>query len=139
MIDTLVADVEKEIQEMKVEEKNAQENYEQLLKDSSEKRAVDAKSIKDKEGSMADLEANLLKHSEKTANTKKEVLLNIKTLGNLHKECDWLLANYAARKEARAGEVESLKKAKAVLSGADYSLLQMQTPMLVQVSEHATK
>jgi len=46
---------------------------------------------------------------------------------DLHLECDWLLANFQARKDARAGEVESLKNAKAVLSGADYSLLQTAT------------
>ena len=31
---------------------------------------------------------------------------------------------FFVRKEARAGEVESLKKVKAVLSGADFSLVQ---------------
>ena len=29
------------------------------------------------------------------------------------------------RKDARAGEIDAIKKAKAVLSGADYSLLQV--------------
>merc|ERR1740130_1800567 len=42
----------------------------------------------------------------------------------LHGECDWLLQYFDARKEARAGEIDSLGKAKAVLSGADFSLLQ---------------
>jgi len=137
MIDMLVADVEKEVQEMEVEEKNAQEEYEELMKDSADKRAEDTKSIKDKEGTKADLEAALLKYGEETTMTKKEALANIEVLGGLHKECDWLLQNFDARKEARAGEVESLKKAKAVLSGADYSLLQMgRSPSLVQISSH---
>merc|ERR1719333_288312 len=125
MIDMLVADVEKEIQEMEVEEKNAQEEYEELMKDSADKRAEDTKSIKDKEGTKADTEAALLKYGEETTMTKKEALANIDTLGGLHKECDWLLQNFDARKEARAGEVEALKKAKAVLSGADYALVQI--------------
>ena len=38
---------------------------------------------------------------------------------------NWLVENYDARKGARAGEVESLKNAKAVLAGADYSLVQL--------------
>merc|ERR1719356_419473 len=136
MIDMLVADVEKEIQEMEVDEKNAQEEYEVLMKDSADKRASDTKSIKDKTGTKADLEGDLLKNDEDTTMTKKAALLNINTLGGLHKECDWLLQNYDARKEARAGEGESLKKAKAVLSGADYSLLQIHAPALVQISQH---
>merc|ERR1712194_963272 len=45
-------------------------------------------------------------------------------LKTLHDECDWLLKYFDARKEARAGEVEALHNAKAVLSGADYSLIQ---------------
>ena len=48
--------------------------------------------------------------------------------------CDWLTSNYETRKEARAGEIESLKAAKAVLSGADYSLLQI-PPQLHQAPE----
>merc|ERR1719326_801589 len=121
MIDMLVADVEKEIQVMEVEEKNAQEEYEELMDESAKKRASDTKSIKDKEGTKAELEAALLKYGEETTMTKKEALLNIETLGSLHTECDWLLQNFDARKEARAGEVEALKKAKAVLSGASFA------------------
>merc|ERR1719388_86293 len=68
MMDTMIADLDKEIQEIEVDEKNAQEEYEQLLKDSAEKRANDAKAIEDKESAKADLEARLLKDSEsKTA------------------------------------------------------------------------
>ena len=36
----------------------------------------------------------------------------------------WRARYFEARKEARASEVDSLAKAKAVLSGADFSLLQ---------------
>jgi len=137
LVDMLVADVEKEIQEMEVEEKNAQEEYETLMEDSSAKRASDTTSIKEKTGQKADLEAKLVKLAEDTKTTKLEALAKIETLGDLHKECDWLLNNFDSRKEARAGEVESLKKAKAVLSGADYSLLQLgSSPSLVQIASH---
>jgi len=77
MIDMIVADVEKEIQEMQVEEKNAQEEYETLLSESAAKRATDTKATKEKEGAKADLEASLLKLSEKTGSTKKAALLKI--------------------------------------------------------------
>jgi len=122
MIDMLVADLEKEIQTMEVDEKNAQEEYEELMKLSAEKRASDVKSIADKEGGKADLEANLQKLHEESKATKAEAMAKGKTLMDLHGECDWLLSNFETRKEARAAEVESLQKAKAVLSGADYSL-----------------
>jgi len=88
------------------------------------KRAADTQSIREKEGAKADLEADL----EKTKTEKKETVAaamdKAEQLRDLHLECDWLLANFDARKEARAGEVEALNNAKAVLSGADYSLVQ---------------
>jgi len=121
MVDMLVADLDKEIQTMEVDEKNAQEEYEELMRASAEKRASDVKSIADKEGAKADLEANLQKLGEESKSTKGEAMAKGKTLMDLHSECDWLLQNFETRKEARAGEVESLKRAKAVLSGADYS------------------
>ena len=43
----------------------------------------------------------------------------------LHLECDWLITCFDMRKEARDGEIDALGKAKAVLSGADYSLVQL--------------
>merc|ERR1719382_260566 len=61
--------------------------------------------------------------AEKKA-TQMDAMAKAEYLANLHQECDWLLANFEVRKTARAGEVDSLKKAKAVLSGADYSLAQ---------------
>merc|ERR1719263_2523196 len=54
---------------------------------------------------------------------------------DLHLECDWLISNFQVRKEARAGEIDSLKKAKAVLSGADFSFLQVRRSLLRRSGE----
>ena len=43
-------------------------------------------------------------------------------ISQLHAECDWLIQYFDVRKEARTGEIDALGKAKAVLSGADFSL-----------------
>merc|ERR1719424_2459118 len=59
MIDLIVADVDKEIQEMEVEEKNAQKAYEGFMSDASEKRAQDSKTITDKESAKAETEEEL--------------------------------------------------------------------------------
>merc|ERR1719343_881626 len=124
MMDLLVADLDKEMQEMTVDEKNAQEEYETMMADSQAKRASDSASIADKEGAKAEQEARLQKLGAEHKATSKEAYATATAIKNLHLECDWLLSNYGARKEARAGEVDSLKRAKAVLSGADYALLQ---------------
>jgi hypothetical protein len=41
------------------------------------------------------------------------------TKADLHKSCDFVLKNFAARQEARANEMDALAEAIAVLSGAD--------------------
>jgi len=124
MMDLMVADLDKEITEIEVEEKENQKEYEQFMADSAGKRASDAKSIEDKESAKADLEATLVNTKEEKTTKTKEAMATAQFLSQTHGDCDWLLSNFDMRKEARAGEVDGLKKAKAVLSGADFSLLQ---------------
>jgi len=124
MMNMLIADLNKEIQETEVNEKEAQAEYETFMADSAAKRADDTKSIADKEAAKAELAAEVQKLTEEKNAAMAEALATTETIKDLHLDCDWLLKNFQARKDARAGEVESLKNAKAVLSGADYSLLQ---------------
>merc|ERR1719478_1890039 len=124
MIDLLVADVDKDNQIMEVEEKDAQKDYEGFMADASEKRAQDSKAITDKEGAKAETETELQSNKETKKSKTIEAMETAKYLSGLHGECDWLLQNFDARKAARSGEIDALGKAKAVLSGADYSLVQ---------------
>merc|ERR1712079_462007 len=119
MMQVMISDVEKEITESKTEEENAQEEYDTLIADSGEKRRMDSQSLSDKESAKADLEKSLQQLAKDEKTTKFEVMATAETLKDLHLECDWLLNNFEAQKEARSGEIDALKKAKAVLSGAD--------------------
>jgi len=124
MMDLLIADLDKEMTEAETEEKDAQEDYEQSMKDSAEKRTKDSKLLGEKESTKADLEADLETHTEDKASTTKELMATLQYIQSLHNECDWLLKYFDVRKEARTSEIDALGKAKAVLAGADYSLLQ---------------
>lgn len=42
---------------------------------------------------------------------------------DLHKSCDFVVKNFDIRQEARSQEVEALKQAKAILSGAKFQFL----------------
>merc|ERR1719471_2128760 len=110
MMDLLIADLDKEMTEAETEEKDAQEDYEQTMKDSAEKRTKDSKLLGEKESTKADLEADLETHTEDRASTAKELMA--------------MLKYFDVRKEARTSEIDALGKAKAVLAGADFSLLQ---------------
>merc|ERR1712061_826199 len=82
-------------------------------------------------------EVSLQEHEAAEKAATAEHMATLEYDASLHAECDWLLKYFDVRKEARAGEVDSLVKAKAVLSGADYSLVQMgSSPSFVQISSH---
>merc|ERR1719378_773044 len=122
MMDMLKADLDKEIQEGKLAESDAQAEYEQMVKDAAAKRAADSKSIAEKEAAKAGLEADMVATKDEKKAKTSELMATKEYISELHADCDWLLEKYDIRKEARAGEIEALRKAVAVLSGADYSM-----------------
>jgi chromosome segregation ATPase len=122
MIDLLIKDLDLEMTEAETTEKESQKEYEALMAESAKKRADDSQSLADKESLKADLEVELEKLKGVKLSTFKELQATMQYISSLHAECDWLLQFYTVRVEARAGEVKSLQQAKAVLSGADYSL-----------------
>merc|ERR1719436_230175 len=99
----------KEIQETEVNEKEGQREYETFMAESAAKRAEDSKSIAMKEAQKADLGAQLEKLAAEKGASMKEAMATAETIKDLHLDCDWLITNFQARKDARAGEVESLK------------------------------
>jgi len=132
MIDLLVKDLDKEMTVATAEETDAQGDYEGMMKDSAAKRADDSKTLADSQGTLADLEASLQSSTENKASTNKELGATVQYISSLHAECDWLIQYFEIRKEARTSEIDALGKAKAVLSGADFSLVQTKTQRFLQ-------
>merc|ERR1719395_378099 len=81
MMDMMIADLDKEIQETEVEEKENQAEYETFMDESAKKRASDAKSIEDKESAKADLEGSLIKAGEEHKAKMTEAMNTHKFLG----------------------------------------------------------
>jgi len=124
MLDLLIADLQKDMTEAEVSEKNAQVEYEKFMKEAMASRVADSKAVTNKELAKANAETSLVKAKDERTSKTKELMAMEQFISSLHGECDWLLSNFNLRKEARAGEIESLKQAKAVLAGADFSLVQ---------------
>lgn len=121
MINMLREDLIKKITIMETEEKEAQSDYEKYVEEVTKKRALDSKALSDKEGEKAELEASLHEDKETLSDHQNDVMVNQKEIADLHQDCDWFLKNFELRQQARADEQDALSKAKAVLSGADYS------------------
>merc|ERR1711957_534145 len=115
MMDLLVKDLDEEMTVSETEETNSQAEYEKTIAVAADKRRQAAK---------ADMESSLEKSTGDKKSATKDLMGTDKYISSLHSECDWLLKYFEVRKEARADEIDALGKAKAVLNGADFSLLQ---------------
>jgi len=120
MIDLLIADLEKEMTQAKVEEKDAQGDYEDFLAEAAEKRAKDSKSYAEKEGGHAEATSDLEDFKGNLAASEKSLKATLKYISSLHADCDFLVKYYDMRKEMRGKEIDGLVNAKAALHGASF-------------------
>jgi len=120
MMDMIIKDLEMDMKDAEYEEKTAQEDYAKLMSESEATRQQDSKSITDKSATKADLEGKLVTAKTDLASATQELSIVQTGIGDLHGSCDFLLQNYDLRKEARSNEIDALKNAKAMLSGANF-------------------
>lgn len=117
MIEKVIADAEKTTDEAQAAEQDAQAAYEGFMKESND-------SITAYKGSIASMSEALAKAKEELLQEKADFDATMKTLEgldseatDLHKSCDYVLKNFAARQEARTAEIDALTEAKNILSG----------------------
>jgi len=124
MMDMLVSDLDKEMTAAGLEEKDAQGDYEGAMKDASDKRSGDTKDLTDKNAAKATMEEELQAHTAAKKASQHELDAVKDYIQTLHQDCDFIVDFYQERKDARASEIDAIGKAKAVLGGADFSLVQ---------------
>ena len=91
------------------------------MQDAQETRQQDTKSIATAESSKAELEGQLDEAKNGLAMTKDQLNQVKSYIAELHGSCDFIVASFEERRQARTNEVEGLKNAKSVLSGANYA------------------
>jgi len=128
MINKIKDELKAEMNQDRLEEEDAQADYEKLQADSAAKRAADVAARTEKEAALADAQADLTDTKDSRSSTKTDIDENNHYSMNLHATCDFLVENFDTRKTARVEEASALEKAKAVLAGADFSLIQVGTP-----------
>jgi len=121
MIQSIINDAKALEAEATRAEAEAQKAYEDFVTETNASIEEKSKDIVNKSEEKAKAE------EDKTqAETDKEnVMLELEQLANealdLHKTCDFVMKNFDIRQSARDEEIEGLKKAKAILSGAKFS------------------
>ena len=76
------------------DEEYAQEDYEELMKESAEKRAADSKTITEKESQKAGLEGDLDTAKKDKKATSTDLMALGEYVASLHGSCDFLLENF---------------------------------------------
>jgi len=102
-------------------EQDAQTAYEKFVKDSNTSVGDLQKSITDKEEAVAEGESERSSLATDINEQKKSLNRLDETSLDLHHDCDFILENFDERQASRADEIEGLRQAKAILSGADFS------------------
>jgi len=107
-------------------EEDAQKAYEDFVKETNASIESKTKEMINKTEENAKAEGDLTETNE----AKENALLELEQLSNynaeLHQSCDFVMKNFDIRQTARDEEVDALKQAKAILSGAKFSdFLQM--------------
>jgi hypothetical protein len=124
LLTNIMSDLKLEMNQDKLEEEDAQQGYEKLSLDAAEKRAATSNRLSENEGALADAQGELLDLQNEKINEVKFQEEKHQTEMLLHAECDWLVENFATRQKGFEEEIEALEHAKAILNGADFSLVQ---------------
>lgn len=100
------------------DERDAQEAYERFTKETM--RSIDEKNKSIINKTETHAQKNMSKEENQTSldkeNSEMENLMSQKA--DLHQSCDYVLKNFDVRQDARDAETESLRQAKAILSGS---------------------
>ncbi|CAJ1361730.1 unnamed protein product [Effrenium voratum] len=113
------ADIQKQTMMLQSDDEVGQSEYENLVKNSNEKKMADNKSLGGKQAARAELEVDLQQGRAELRSTQQLLKALAEETRNLHAECDFLLKNFDLREDARRSERRSLTRAKSVLEAAD--------------------
>merc|ERR1719264_1809528 len=120
MIQQIISDAKAMEAEAIRSEEDAQKAYEDFVKETNASIEAKSKEIANKNELKAKAEVELVETKE----AKESVMLELEQLSNynaeLHQSCDFVMKNFDVRQTARDEEIEALKQAMAILSGAKF-------------------
>merc|ERR1719281_1583029 len=112
--------------EAKRSEEESQAAYEDFVKETNASIEAKSKDMTNKTEEKAKAEKVQAEKEMEATMLELEQLANYKA--ELHQTCDFTMKNFEARQTARDEEVEALKQAKAILSGAKFEALLQYAP-----------
>jgi len=126
MLEQIIADTKTLEAEAIKAESDAQKAYEAFVKDTNASVEEKTRDITNKSDEKAKAEQDKTSAEEAKEAAMNEQQMNKNEEADLHKSCDFTLKNFDIRQAARDQEVEALRQAKAILSGAKFTDLLQQ-------------
>ncbi len=129
MLEKFVEELKSEDKEADFEEQTAQKDYEELADRSKDSVSEKNKEIASKQIQHATTESDIADGQDSLSKKHGEHQALVKTQQQIENRCNFLESNYDLRKQYRANEMDQLVAAKAALQGASSeSFLQVSDP-----------
>jgi len=121
MLEQIIADTKTLEAEAIKAESDAQKAYEAFVKDTNASVEEKTRDITNKSDEKAKAEQDKTSAEMAKEAAMNEQQMNKNEEADLHKSCDFTIKNFDIRQSARDQEVEALRQAKAILSGAKFT------------------
>merc|ERR1719353_494931 len=121
MLEQIISDTKTLEAEAIKAESDSQKAYEAFVKDTNASVEEKTRDITNKSDEKAKAEQDKTSAEEAKDAAMNEQQMNKNEEADLHKSCDFTLKNFDIRQAARDQEVEALRQAKAILSGAKFT------------------
>lgn len=118
MIEGVINDAKKTEADTIASEQDAQEAYQNFMKDSNKSITKYNQAISNMSEELAKTKEALVLTKENMATTMTDIQDLTETKADLNKSCDFLLKNFDIRQSSRLDEIDAMNEAKSILSGA---------------------
>merc|ERR1719316_2672927 len=136
MIEQIVADAKSMEGDAIKGEETAQVAYETFVTETNAAITAATKEMTTSEENKAKAEEEKAETEEKLDVTMSEIEALYSENADLHKSCDYTLKNFDLRQAGRTSEMESLKQALSILSGAAFANFLQHQPTQHQPTQH---
>mmetsp|Transcript_24926 Transcript_24926/g.74205 ORF Transcript_24926/g.74205 Transcript_24926/m.74205 type:complete len:717 (+) Transcript_24926:90-2240(+) len=120
ILETIIKEATTEEQELDADENTAQADYATLVRDTAASIEAARVAIEEKSAALAETETDKSETQEALLANGVELEKLADLLHNQHVNCDYVIKYFDLRQQARKEEMDSIKDAKAILSGADF-------------------
>eukprot|EP00397_Hematodinium_sp_SG-2012_P017423 GEMP01017815.1.p1 GENE.GEMP01017815.1~~GEMP01017815.1.p1 ORF type:complete len:664 (+),score=204.81 GEMP01017815.1:243-2234(+) len=126
-LDQIIQDAKAMEAEAIQDESDAQEAYEELVKESNRSVEEKTKGRVNAEKAKAETEQSVVESDQRLDGLNVELSQLANEKADVHKSCDFTLKNFEIRQQARDEEVDALRQAKAILSGSKFNAFLQRT------------